>query len=248
MAEDESRSMLGRAALILRAFDEDNPVLDLGELGVRTGLPASSLHRIARAMAAEGLLDHTPGGYAIGTQMWEVGELAPVSLWLREAALPHLSTLYEQTGENVHLAVLAGTEALYVGRVTGTSSIPTLSRMGGRLPLHATGVGKALLAGQSEEWLVRYFRHPRERMTAHTIVDERHLRAEIEETRGRGWAVTRQEMSLGNVSIASALPATAGIPPAAVGVVVHTARATENRLSRLVMAAAQAIGRDLESH
>jgi DNA-binding IclR family transcriptional regulator len=246
--EPAPASMIARAALVLRAFDEDAAVLGLPELARRTGLASSTVHRIAAALAAERLLDRVDGGYTVGTGLWEVGELAPVSARLREAALPHLMTLYEETRENVHLAVLDGLEALYVGRIAGTGSIPTLSRMGGRLPLHTTGVGKALLATRDEGWLQDYFRVPRERETVHSVVEEERLRRQIAETRSRGWSIARQEMTLGNVSIAAAVPQVPGLAPAAVGVVAHTARAAEERLGRSVARAAEAIGAALASH
>jgi DNA-binding IclR family transcriptional regulator len=150
----------------------------------------------------------------------------------------------------VHVAVLsdsdpATAEALYVARVTGPHSIPTLSRMGGRHPLHTTGVGKALLSQQSDEWLDLFFRRSLERETVYSIIDERQLRAEVEIARRRGFATTSQEMTLGNVSIAAPLPPVVGLPPAAVGVVTHLVRADERRLGSLVIAAARDIARDL---
>lgn len=167
---------------------------------------------------------------------------------MRERALPHLQTLYEATGENVQLAVLSGTDALYVARVTGTTSIPTITRMGGRLPLHTTGVGKALLAQQDDAWLTDFLRAPLSRETAFSITDQRRLLADLRLTRERGYATTRQEMTLGNVSIAAALPPVDGLPRAAVGVVTHIARADEGRIAPLVIRTAAAIGSALTSH
>jgi DNA-binding IclR family transcriptional regulator len=238
-------SVLSRASAILGAFDEFEPELSLAELTDRSGLARSTTHRLATELADLGMLERTPRGYRIGLRLWEVGELAAVSLALRESALPHLLTLYAATGENVHLAVLDGTEALYVARLTGTASIPTLSRMGGRLPLHTTGVGKALLATRDEEWLAAYFRTPLERETVFSVTDERRLRAEFEQARAAGYATTQQEMTLGNVSIAAALPEVAGIPRSAVGVVAHLGRADEKRFAPLVVQAAATIGREL---
>ncbi len=227
---------------MLRAFDEDHPELDLALLGSRSGLPRSTAHRLAAELVALGMLDRTATGYTVGTGLWEIGELSPVSLRLRERALPHLLELYAATGENVHLAMLAGTEALYVARLTGPGSVPTLSRMGGRLPLHTTGVGKALLATSDEQWLDTYFTLPRERETLHSVTDEAALRDEISRTRDTGYATTRQEMTLGNVSIAAALPLVEGLPRAAVGVVTHLGRADEGRLAPLVIRTAAEIG------
>ena len=197
------------------------------------------------------LLDRLPdGAYTIGTGLWELGELAPVSMRLRERALPHVLRLYEASGENVHVAVLsdedpATAEALYVARVTGPHSIPTLSRMGGRHPLHTTGVGKALLAQHDDDWLDLFFhRTPRAR-DGHSIIDERPAARRDRVGQGAGLRHhapgddARQRLDRG------AHPARADLPPAAVGVVTHLARADERRLGPLVVAAARDIARDL---
>ena len=242
-------SVLGRAIGLLRAIGEDDDTVTLAELGRRTGLPRSTVHRLVGELLALGMLDRAPdAAVTLGARLWELGELSPLSLRLRERALPHLQTLYEATGENVHLAVISGVEALYVARVTGTASIPTVTRMGGRLPLHTTGVGKALLAEQSEPWLSDFFRTPLSRETAFSILDEPRLRSELEQIRRRGYATTRQEMTLGNVSIAAALPPLDGLPRAAVGVVTHLGRGNEGRIAPLVVRTAAAIGESLSSH
>lgn len=239
--------VLDRALRLLCCFSEDEPELTAAELSVRTGIASSTLHRLVGTLLGHGILVRVPEHrYAIGSSLWELGELSPLSLQLREHALPHLVRLYEATGENVHLAVLDGAEpeqatALFVGRVTGRQSIPTISRAGGRGPLHTTGVGRALLAGRDEGWLKRYFATPRERETLHSVVDEDELRAELEHTRARGYAVTREEMTLGNISVAAALPQVQGLPPIAVGLVVHLDRADERRLGALVVQSAREI-------
>jgi DNA-binding IclR family transcriptional regulator len=244
---ESGASVVGRAARVLLAFSADHAEMTLGELATESELPRSTTHRIATELVQLGFLAVVDGGYSLGTGLWELGELAPVSLRLREAALPHLQTLYEATGENVHLAVLDGVEALYVARVTGTTSIPTITRMGGRLPLHTTGVGKALLATQSEEWMRQYFREPLLKETAHSITTEARLRADLDEARRLGYATTHQEMTLGNVSVAAALPELAGLPRAAVGVVTHSARIDVARIAPLVIRTATTIATALAS-
>lgn len=231
--------------MILSAITESEPEVDLARLTALTGLPRSSVHRLAVGLVELGFLERSDGGYVVGTRLWELGELAPVSMRLREVALPHLLALFSATGENVHLAVLADFEALYVARLTGEASIPTLSRMGGRLPLHTTGVGKALLSVMDEAWLTAYFAEPRERETIHSVTSEASLRAELASARSLGYATTRQEMTLGNVSFAAPLPLVSGLPRAAVGIVTHLARGDASRLAPLVKRAASDIARDL---
>lgn len=249
----EGEGVLERALRVLGCFTDDEPAVTATTLAARTGLASSTLHRLLATLVAEGLLTRGPGHtYAIGSRLWELGELSPLSLRLRETALPHMVRLYEATGENVHLAVLDGaapdtSTALYVGRLTGRQSIPTLSRMGGRGPLHTTGVGKALLATRDEAWLAQYFQAPLERETVNSITTEEELRADIARTRAVGYATTREEMTLGNVSVAAALPRVEGLPPIALGLVVHLARADARRLGPLVVQAAKDLHHDLRA-
>ncbi|WP_022882317.1 IclR family transcriptional regulator [Gryllotalpicola ginsengisoli] len=250
---DEGDGILARTARLLGAFTEDDTELSAAQLADRSGLARSTAHRLARELTGIGFLARTDSGaYTIGTTLWEIGELSPLSMRLREPALPILERLYEASGENVHLAVLDGDDpasavALYVARLTGESSIPTLTRMGGRLPLHATGVGKALLMTRDEAWLSRYFQRTLERETVFSVTDERRLRAELATARRLGYASTKQEMTLGNYSVAVPLGEVMGLPPAAVGVVSHLGRSDERRLAPIVARAARDITAKLRS-
>lgn len=251
--EDGGEGVLTRTMRVLHCFTDDEPALSAARIAQLTGLPSSTLHRLLASLTEYGLLTRTPGHrYTIGARLWELGELSPLSLRLRETALPHMLRLYEATGENVHLAVLDGASpetatALYVGRLTGQGSIPLLSRMGGRHPLHTTGVGKALLSTRDEEWLRRFFSVPLERETTLSITSEDELRADLARARTRGYATTREEMTLGNVSVAAPLARVEGLPPVAIGIVVRLERADERRLGGLVVQAAKDVARALRT-
>ena len=82
----------------------------------------------------------------MGRRLWDVGLLAPVQAGLVESASPYLHDLYAATRATVHLAVREGVAVLYLDRLRGNTSVPVVSTVGSRLPLHATGVGKVLLA------------------------------------------------------------------------------------------------------
>jgi DNA-binding IclR family transcriptional regulator len=240
-------SMIGRVARVLRAFDDEHGSLTVSEVAERAQLPVATAHRIIAEMVTERMLDREAHRYVIGTGLWEQGELAPVSRNFRENALPHLLGLYEVSGENVHLAILDGHEALYVARLIGHRSVPTVSRMGGRLPLHTTGVGKVLLAYQSEEFLEDFFTEPLERSTPHSRVSEPQLRAEFESIRARGFCVTNQEMTLGNASVAVPIFVSDGAPFAAVGLVTHLISLDPRRSVPLLKDAAAAIADGLRA-
>jgi DNA-binding IclR family transcriptional regulator len=241
-------SLLQRAARMLRALPEDGSPIALPALARAADLPLSTTHRLAAELTRLGAIDRTAdGAVTMGLGLWELGERSGVLRRLREAALPELIELYELTGENVHLGVLTGTEVLYVAKANGKRAIPTLSEVGQRHPLHATGVGRAILLGRDPAWLDAYLHVPLEAETRHTITDAAALRRVIEREAAQGWALTRQEMTLGNVSIAMPLRSRPGQPPAAIGVVAHAASADEVRLLPMLRRAAAAIEARLDA-
>ena len=234
-------SVLERAARLLAALPADGSSAPLSDLAATAELPMSTAHRLAGELVRLGQLDRGPDGYSAGTRLWELGERAPVVRRLREAADPELIDLYDRTGENAHLAVLVDTEVLYLARASGARAIPTLARVGMRHPWHATGVGRAIAAEAQDATLASLLRAPLAQVTPFTLVDPARLRSELDATRTRGYALTRQEMTLGNASLAVPLAPRPGLPPAAIGVVTHLASADEQRLVPLLRRAAAAI-------
>ncbi|MEO6827080.1 MAG: IclR family transcriptional regulator [Microbacteriaceae bacterium] len=239
-------SVLARAARLLAGFDEEHHRLTLTELAARSGLATTTAHRMLAELVRAGLLAKDDGGhYTVGLRLWELGELSPISIELRESALPWLLTLYEATAENVHFAILDGFQALYVARLVGPYAVPTISRMGGRLPLHTTGVGKALLAYQDEAFLSGYFARRLERPTKFSLTSQARIRAQLREIRERGYSETHQEQSLGNTSLAVAVFGRDSRPLAAVGLVTHTVQADVSRLVPVLHRAATGISAGL---
>lgn len=233
-------SLMERVARILRVMPEDGEPLPVPELARQAGLPASTAHRLVSELVRLGMLDLGPGGVTIGLGLWELGERSAVLRRLREAAMPELIELYDRTGENVHLGVLVRHEVLYVAKATGKRAIPTLSEVGLRHPLHATGVGRAILLTRDEAFLDDFLATELLPETKLTITDAGRLRAVIAEEAKHGYAVTREEMTLGNVSIAMPLRQRPGLPPAAIGIVAHISSADEVRLLPLLRRAVAA--------
>ena len=239
-------SLLERASRMLRAFPEDGAPIAVPDLARLASLPVSTAHRLAAELVRLGALDRLPDGRVeMGLGLWELGERSAVLRRLREAALPELVELYDLTGENVHLGVLAGAEVLYVAKATGKRAIPTLSEVGQRHPLHATGVGRAILLTRPD-WLPAYLQSELLAETRHTITDPAVLRDVVAAEAKQGYAFTRQEMTLGNVSIAMPLRPRSGLPLAAIGIVAHAASADEVRLLPLLRRAVQAVEQRLD--
>jgi len=173
-----------------------------------------------------------------------VGARAPRAAGLNELVVPFMQDLFVATRQNVHLAVLDGHEALYVERVTGLQSIAVKSRRWGRLPLHATGVGKVLLAYASTELVDEVIAAGLPRFTPYTIVAPGHLRRNLAEIRRTGVGIANEEMTVGRVSVAAPLFDVDNRAVAAMSIVVPTTLDSQ-RLAPAVQTAALSASRRL---
>jgi DNA-binding IclR family transcriptional regulator len=244
---DPGRTVVSRALALLMSFDPEHPRLTLAELSRRSGVALTTAHRLVAALAeGQALVRRPDGQYEIGRRLWSIGLLAPVNQDLREIALPFLQDLHTATGQTVHIAVRDGLSALYVERIVGTGSTPVLGRAGTALPLHATGVGKALLAFAPPEVVAAVLSAP-SRVTPYTITEPGRLERELAEVRRRGFARTGEEMTLGASSVAVPIMGADGTPVAAVGIVVASSRRDLLRFVPGLRVAALAIGRQLRS-
>ena len=242
-----ARSVTARALALLGAFDVDHPRLTLTELSRRAGLPLATVHRLARELEQWRALDRDDRGrYGVGLRVWEMGMLAPVHSRLREVALPYLLSLHAETGLNIQLAACDGFDAVYVEKLTSSHSAPTASRVGGRMPLHATAAGKALLAFQSPAFVEALLQRPLARYTPHTVTDRPTLRRSLDRIRRDGYATTRQEYREGASGVAVPVLARAEVV-ACVGLLSTTLRADLARFLPSLRAAAAGIAARLEA-
>lgn len=239
------RTVTSRVLAILAAFDIEHPRLTLSELARRAELSLPTTHRLVAELSRWRALERDADGYyRIGLRMWEVGLLSALHTRLRDVAMPFMQDLYEATRENVHLAVRDGDEALYIEKLTGHRSVPIVSRTGGRLPLHTTGVGKALLAWAAQDDLDDLLGRPLSRPTRYSIREPGRLRRDLRRARRQGFSTTREEMTLGSCSIASPILVD-DEPVAAVGVVVRSSLLEPDRLAPYVVTAARSVGERL---
>ena len=238
-------TVTGRVAALLGAFDTTHAAMSLTELARRAELPLTTTHRIVGELARSGLLERDDAGrYRIGLRLWEIASTAARTVDLRDAALPVLQELYAATHENVQLAVLDGTEAVYLERVSGPRAVHIITRAGSRLPVHASGVGLALLAHAPVEVQDEVLVAPLRRFTRYTVTDPRRLRRALADIRRDGYAISDRQIETVSLSVAAPIRDRTGRVVAAVSVVA-AAQTDPRQLIAPVRAAATSISRRL---
>lgn len=194
---NDSAKVVERVSDILAAFGDDARTLGLSELARRTGLPKTTVHRLARDLVACRILERDGTSFRLGLRMFEMGQR--VQRTLREVAIPYMADLREATKQTVNLAVLEGGDVVYVEilRPHGAPAALTQARSGGRLPAHATGVGKALLAFSPPEVIDQVLARPLVRMSGRTVVSPRRIREDLAMIRKAGVAFDVEESAPG---------------------------------------------------
>lgn len=188
---------ISRAAAILQALKADASPrgVRLTEVAQHSGLEKSTTHRLLAALASEGLVerDLETERYRLGLGLLELGMAVHQRLDIRVEALPILRTLAERAAETIHLGVARGPHVVYVEKVESPHAFQMRSRVGERMPLYSTGIGKAILAYAGEDELATVLTNGLEPRTSHTITDPTELRTELQRIRVRGYSTDMEE-------------------------------------------------------
>lgn len=238
-------TVLGKSVAILRAFRPEDRAVGLAELVRRTGLHKATVHRLAAALVDNRLLDRVAGGYRPSGGLFELGMLASPERSLLEVAMPFLQDLYERTHETVHLGVREGHDVVYVAKIGGHRQARAPSRTGGRMPLHCTAIGKALLAHADDALRQEVLTVPLQRRTPRTIVAPGALRRQLWEIAETGAAFEREESTVGLQCVAAPVLGHGDEVLAAISVAGPTSRFRPERYVTQVRAAATGLGSTL---
>lgn len=233
--------MLQRTLDLLDAFRPADSAVPPAELARRAGLSKATGHRIIQEMVSLGVLERVDGGVRLGMRMFEIGQLVPRLRKLRRAALPFMHDLREATKGTVHLAVLDGTDTLYLEILQRADDLP--SRVGGRLPAYSTGVGKAMLAYSPDSVVQQIFEGPLRKVGPNTITSPTELMRELANIRRTGVAYDRQEAATGLVCAASAVCGPDGTVLGGLSVAHRLGQISLERVAPAVHMAALALSR-----
>jgi DNA-binding IclR family transcriptional regulator len=229
-------------------------VRTVSQISEHLGTPRSTTHRLLRGLVLEGYLRHVrPDGYLLGPKLIGLGAAALEQMSLTTIARPHLQRLADQTCDTVHFGVLVGQEVMYLDKISGTRGLEMRSRVGHRMPLATTGIGKALtLALPREDWagLYRAARqmHERSQLPPPNALSLQQYESAVLEGKTRGYVFDLEENEHGIRCVASSVHDAAGGLIAALSVASTLPYMPLERLDQLgpvVRATADAISREL---
>lgn len=236
--------MISRVSDVLGAYQHDERSMTVSELGRRTGIPKASMSRIASDMVGHGLLERDGDQLRLGIRLFELGQQASRPTDLRKLAFPHMSELMKATGQTVHLAVLDGVDVVYIQILRSRFTPPLPSRVGGRLPARATGVGKVLLSYAPSSLIDEICSAPMTEIGPHTVTDPARFRREIEAVRTNRVAYEREEAAANVGCAAAPILGRDGLPVAAISVSVHLNITDLSKMGPAVSAVGMALSRE----
>jgi len=234
---------LVKALRILECLAEDEQTtFTLTELSRRLHLHVSTVHRLMVNLLRQGFVEVDPatGGYHLGFRVLRMGLRVLDRLDYRRVAVPLLRELNQQTQETVHLAILQGDRAISIEKFDSPQPVGLDARLGGQIPLYCTGVGKTLLAFQTDEALGEILRNlALDRHTAHTITALPQLKKELAKIREQGYAFDQEEAVVGLRCVAAPLLDHLGRVVAAFSVAGPSTRMTPERMQELARLVAE---------
>lgn len=240
-----------RALTILEIVARADEGLSNAEISRKLNIPKSSASYILRTLETRGYLgrDEESGKYRVGLKILSLSRGALGGLDIRGVALPVMRRLMHQTSLTCHLAVLDGAEAVYIEKVEPEGFIRMDTWVGRRMRVHATSVGKALVAHIAQDHLEGILRKSgMEKRTPKTITSAARLLKELEKVRVQGYAVDDEENNLGARCVAAPVFEGRGSIVASVGLSGTTQQVSAETMPRILEAlkeAAHHISRDM---
>jgi IclR family acetate operon transcriptional repressor len=242
-----SESSLLRGLNLLGAFATGPDELTLTELAHRADVPKSTAHRMVADLLTWGALERTATGLRLGIRMFELGHLVPAQRSLRDLALPYLEDLYESTHQTVNLAVRDGLDIVYVEKLVSRGRLVPHSRTGGRLPVHCTALGKAMLAFSPPEIVDQVITAGLRPITKKSITEAARLHNELTAIRERRVAFDVEESRLGMFCAASPLVSPKRTVVGALSITGMDSMSTARRFASAVLTAALSLSRRLSN-
>lgn len=222
-----TRSAIGKAFKLLNALADTAEPMSMNDLGNVTGLPKPSAHRMLSQLEEQGLVERNPI-----TKLYTIGRnLGALSIKVLSARvrLPDIKSIMQKLtvdiGETVNLAVLDGSDVVYIERVESSQPLRMNLRAGSRIPVHTSSTGKVLAAHLPKRRRERLLQNlGLEKYTEFTITNLEKLTDELAATRKRGYSVSYQEYMIGLIGVGVPIRAPSGEVVAALALHAPEAR------------------------
>lgn len=203
MANSSSgESVVERVITVLNAFDRNTPRMTMSALARATGLPASTVHRLATELCDVGFLERDDDGrVGIGARMWEIASRSNPLEQFRRRGTPVLEGIQEAVRQDVSLSVPAfeNFTVLYVERLDKHGTVKNLAEVAGRLAMHSTSAGLAMLAHAPQHIQEAFLTGQIPKTSPRTETNPARLRAQLAEIRERGFARLAGDLVAENV-------------------------------------------------
>jgi len=197
---------LTRGLSLLEALAHAEGGLTLTDLGQRVQLAPSTVHRLLATLEKMGYVYQAGdlGRWYVGLQAFTVGAAFLANRDFVAQSHPYMRRLMEQSGETTNLGILDGTEAVFIDQVQCRETMRTIVRLGSRVPLHASGVGKAIFAALPDEQIEAILKvRGLQRITENTITAPETMWASLRVIRQRGFSFDDEEHLIGTRCVAS---------------------------------------------
>lgn len=228
---------LSRGFGLLLTLSESPLPLSLTELSHQIHLSKSTVQRLTYTLQTLGYLDRDQETrkFRLGQRAVLLGLSIVKHSDLRKVAFPHLEKTSKEIGETVNLAILDGTEIVYVERIKTQQILNINLEVGSRLPAYCTSMGKAILAFLPDARLEKLLKELKLKpQTSNTITSKEVLKKELERVRRRGFATNHEELSHGLRSVAAPVRDAGGQVIAAVNIAVPSSRVQVKRLETVL--------------
>lgn len=227
---------LTRGLNILEALSRAEGGLTLTDVAQRVALPPSTTHRLLATLEKMGYVYQAGelGRWNVGLQAFAVGSSFLASRDFVAQSHPYMRRLMEQSGETANLAILDGTEAVFIDQVQCREMMRTIVKLGSRVPLHASGVGKAIFASLPDEQIDAILKvKGLPRITANTITSPETMWASVRVIRQRGWSFDDEEHLVGTRCVAASVYDEHAEPLGAISLAGPVSRLTDERIRQL---------------
>lgn len=231
----ESIRAVERALDVLLCFSRQTPELSMTQIAEQVDMHKSTVHRLLATLERKRFVQRNPetGLYRPGIRLLQMAYLTLENNDLRQLAKPFLLRLCEQYRETVDLAVLDGTDVIFLDVVESPQRVKLAAAIGQRLPTFCTASGKAMLAYMPDETALRILERGMTQYTPWTLRSLDAVQENLHLTRKQGYAISEQEYEEGINAVSAPILDSSDMPIAAIAIAGPAYRLTRERMTEI---------------